>query len=85
MTSIVDRVDRLSDVYTPEALAQADHLAKQNPENENEWEMFVSPLLGDNLTKSVFGGAGALPENNFLDDNLFVTADKEYLSYRDIT
>ena len=41
--------------------------------------------MGDNIAKSIFGGAGALSEDTFLTDDLFVTADKEYTSYKDIT
>ena len=41
--------------------------------------------MGDNVSKDIFGGSGALPENNFLNDSLFVTAEKEYNSYQDIT
>jgi len=47
--------------------------------------MYMSPLMGENISKSIFGGSGALPENNFLSDDLFVTAEKEYQSYKDIT
>ena len=41
--------------------------------------------MGENIAKSIFGGAGALPEDTFLKDDLFVTADKEYTTYKDIT
>lgn len=41
--------------------------------------------MGDNISKSIFGGSGALPEDTFLTDDLFVTADKEYTNYKDIT
>ena len=41
--------------------------------------------MGENIEKSIFGGSGALPEDTFLNNDLFVTVDKEYLSYKDIT
>lgn len=41
--------------------------------------------MGDNISKSIFGGSGAIPEDNFTGNNLFVTADKEYTNYKDIT
>ena len=85
MTTIVDKVDHLTDVYSIEAIKQSAHLAKPNSEDESQWDLFVSPLMGDNMTKSIFGGAGALPESNFLNNDLFVTAEKDYLNYKDIT
>lgn len=85
MTTIVDKVDHLTDVYSIEAIKQSAQLAKPNSEDESQWDLFVSPLMGDNMTKSIFGGAGALPENNFLNNDLFVTAEKDYQNYKDIT
>ena len=41
--------------------------------------------MGDNITKSIFGGSGALPEDTFMKNNLFVTVDKEYMNYKEIT
>lgn len=41
--------------------------------------------MGENISKSIFGGSGAIPEDNFTGNNLFVTADKEYTNYKDIT
>mmetsp|Transcript_597 Transcript_597/g.783 ORF Transcript_597/g.783 Transcript_597/m.783 type:complete len:86 (+) Transcript_597:165-422(+) len=85
MASVVDRVDHLTDVYSAKAISQCEHLAKQNEADASQWDMYVSPLMGENISKSIFGGSGALPENNFLSDDLFVTAEKEYQSYKDIT
>ena len=83
LNSVVDAVDHLKNIYTAEQLANCDNLAKKN--SEGGWDYFQSPLLGDNLTKSIFGGSGALPADTFMKDNLFVTVDKEYTNYKDIT
>ena len=85
MISIVDAVDHLNEIYSSETLANFDHLAKKSTNQSNSWDFFQSPLMGDNITKSIFGGSGALTEDPFLQDDLFVTADKEYNSYKDIT
>ena len=85
MTSVVDKVDHLTEVYSAEALSNSQHLAKKIDGRNNAWEFFQSPLVGDNVSKDIFGGSGALPEDNFLNDDLFVTAEKEYNSYQDIT
>ena len=85
MTSIVDAVDHLNEIYSVETLANFDHLAKKSVDQADSWDFFQSPLMGDNISKSIFGGSGALPEDTFLTDDLFVTADKEYTNYKDIT
>ena len=90
MNSSVDAVDHLKDIYSAEALAAAPNLAKRSqdpthPSSKDGWDYFKSPLLGENIEKSIFGGSGALPEDTFLNNDLFVTVDKEYLSYREIT
>jgi len=41
--------------------------------------------MGDNSSKSLFGGSGALPEDDFMDNDCFVTADSDYLNYKNIT
>lgn len=46
--------------------------------------MFQSPLIGNNLVKDIFGGAGFLPKEAFVLDEYFVTASNEYSSYWDI-
>ena len=84
LNSIVDAVDHLNEIYSAEALAQSDHLAKQSSD-AHHWDFFQSPLMGENIAKTIFGGSGALPEDTFLKDDLFVTADKEYTTYKDIT
>ena len=83
--SIIDRVDHLNEIYSSEALSACQHIAKKCDDAGESWDYFQSPLLGDNIAKSIFGGAGALSEDTFLSDDLFVTADKEYTSYKDIT
>ena len=85
MNTTVDSVDHLKDLYPADVLANFDHLAKACSDCEGAWNYFVSPLMGDNVTKSIFGGAGALSEDTFMTNNYFVTADKEYTSYKDIT
>lgn len=65
MTSVVDRVDHLTDVFTTEAIIRSDHLAKKSSDEDESWDFFTSPLMGNNMTKSIFGGAGALPEDSF--------------------
>lgn len=75
-------MDNLADIYEVEALKKCDHLA---PQIRGTWDYFVSPLMGENIDKSIFGGSGFLPEKQFLRDDAFVTATKEYTSYKDIT
>jgi len=41
--------------------------------------------MGENITKSISGGSGFLPEDTFLKGDHFVTANKEYNNYKDIT
>lgn len=88
MNTVIDKVDHLTEIYSHDTLSKFDHLAKKSANgdaNEDSWDYFVSPLLGDNISKSIFGGSGALTEDTFIRDDLFVTADKEYTNYRDIT
>ena len=61
----MDSVDHLYEIYSDETLAKFDHLAKKSSDDENSWDFFESPLCGDNLVKSIFGGSGFLPEENF--------------------
>ena len=61
MTSVVDRVDHLTDVYSQTALSQSEHLAKKSAGQDDSWDFFPSPLMGDNVSKDIFGGSGALP------------------------
>lgn len=46
--------------------------------------MFVNPLLGDNLQKNIFGGAGFLPADSFAKPNSFVPALVQYKTYNDV-
>ena len=41
-------------------------------------------MLGNNLNKDINGGAGFLPREAFVNDEYFVTANDNYLSYWDI-
>lgn len=85
MTSVVDSVDHLTEIYSDDTLAKFEHLAKKSKDDEDSWDFFESPLVGDNLTKSIFGGSGFLPEENFSSDEWYVTLEKQYNSYKDIT
>ena len=86
MHSVVDKVDHLNEIYSLETLAKSDHLAQKAEDDEQDsWNFFVSPLMGDNITKSIFGGAGFLPEDTFMKGDEFVTVNKENNSYKDIT
>lgn len=79
----VDSLDHLSSVYSQQALAKADHLAQPNPET-GDIQYFKSPLLGDNISKTVFGGSGLFPSETFMNDDCFSTFNNEYMTYKDI-
>lgn len=97
MATDIDYIDHLTDVYSEEALVRASHVANKSADffddeqtnsskNSNDnWDLFKSPLQGDNLIKSVFGGSGFLPLESFTDPSFFVSADPEYLTYKDVT
>lgn len=46
--------------------------------------MIVSPLVGNNLEKDVYGGSGFLPREAFQQHDYFVTANQSYNTYWDI-
>jgi 6-phosphofructokinase 1 len=48
------------------------------------FELFPSPLLGDNIQKDIFGGSGFLPKDAFINNDSFVTSGSEYHNYLDI-
>ena len=78
----VDTLDHLITVYSHEAIKKTSHLAKLN--DKNEFELFRSPLLGDNIQKSIFGGSGYLPQDSFIQNECFVTSGSEYSTYLDV-
>jgi 6-phosphofructokinase 1 len=83
----IDRVDHLVNVYSEDVLAKTDFLAKKYESREGKesgWNMFVNPLLGDNLQKTIFGGNGFLPESSFADPNSFIPVSSQYNSYNDV-
>lgn len=44
----------------------------------------VSPLIGDNIKRTVFGGAGFLPKDSFMQDDAFVIALKDHTSMKEV-
>ena len=40
MTSIVDAVDHLNEIYSVETLANFDHLAKKSVDQADSWDFF---------------------------------------------
>ncbi|CDW89434.1 6-phosphofructokinase 3-like [Stylonychia lemnae] len=44
----------------------------------------VSPLIGDNLKRSIFGGGGFLPKDAFMQDDSFVIAQKDHSTMREV-
>jgi hypothetical protein len=41
-------------------------------------------MRGDNIQKTIFGGAGFLPKDSFVSPNCFVSADMNYRTYDDV-
>lgn len=43
-----------------------------------------SPLIGDNLKRSIFGGGGFLPKESFMADDAFVIATKDHATMKEV-
>jgi 6-phosphofructokinase 1 len=90
----VDSVDHLMDKYPEELLNATPFLANRverknggevdQESDSSQWELYQNPMVGDNIQKSIFGGAGFLPADAFTDDDSFVTFDHDYNNYNDI-
>jgi 6-phosphofructokinase 1 len=43
-----------------------------------------SPLIGDNIKRSIFGGGGYLPKESFMNDEAFIIASKDHANMKEI-
>jgi 6-phosphofructokinase 1 len=41
-------------------------------------------MMGENIEKNIFGGAGFIPKDSFMSDECFVPVETEYRSYKEI-
>ncbi len=49
-----------------------------------EEKFLQSPLVGDNIRRTVFGGAGFLPKDAFMQDDAFVIATRNQSSMKEV-
>lgn len=52
--------------------------------DRESWNVFINPMMGENIEKNIFGGAGFIPKDSFMGDECFVPVETEYRSYNEI-